>query len=291
MAWSQTNYNNPNYGFKLEVPEDWHVYAEIKDDPVQNHAIVSWGIPKVYSEIDKVSVENAISIIARKKPELKSLEDHEKFEFDRLKSILIKKELIAEAPHKTYITNTMINGLVYKSKSAIMYKNNIGYILTLTGTPGTFGLNEAKFDLFVNSINFFKVDEANETSSNVVIPDNATYKLKMDGSDFYFDKKANIPKIVRFFSTDSVKIKYTTLATINRPMNINDEMVFDVTGHYKIVGSEIEIQLNEAKDVLDSTLVRYSIKVAGQNKIFLQETDKNGRHFDYWLELIHPKGE
>jgi hypothetical protein len=63
----QTIYENNSYRFRAKIPIDWTLYGEIKNDTVKNYSIVGWGLPKVYSDLEKTEIENAISITGYKR--------------------------------------------------------------------------------------------------------------------------------------------------------------------------------------------------------------------------------
>ncbi|MBV5282069.1 MAG: hypothetical protein JZU53_06485 [Paludibacter sp.] len=151
--FGQSKFQNDLYGFGGQVPDDWHVYGELKDDLTNKRAIIDWGLPKVYSELEKTSIENSVSITAYKRPSLKSIDDLTKFEFGRVANVLVSKELIDST---SYIVFTVRNGLKFKSKLTFVFKNEVGYVLNFTATPGTYDINLSKFDNFVRSLQIFK---------------------------------------------------------------------------------------------------------------------------------------
>lgn len=166
ISYGQTKYQNEKYGFNVQFPDDWQVYDDIKEDTITHRAIIDWGLPKVYSEIEKTSIENAVTITAYNRSDIKNLEDLEKFEFKRTEKILRSKELIEVKPYQSYIVISNINGLPYKSKVAFAFMHNIGYVLTFTATLGTYEMNLPKFDSFINGINFFEPSEEKQLDDN-----------------------------------------------------------------------------------------------------------------------------
>ncbi|MGZ3767583.1 MAG: hypothetical protein ACXVA2_23165, partial [Mucilaginibacter sp.] len=52
------------------------------------------------------------------------------------------------------IVFSTINGLKYKGKSYFEFKNNIGYVINFTATPGTFDKNLTVFEKFYLNIRF-----------------------------------------------------------------------------------------------------------------------------------------
>lgn len=156
ILFGQTKFQNDLYGFGGQVPDDWHVYGEIKDDVINKRAIIDWGLPKVYSELEKTTIENSVSITAYKRPSLKTIEDLTKFEFGRVANVLVSKELIDSTSYTSYLVFTVRNGLKFKSKLTFVFKNDVGYVLNFTATPGTYDINLLKFDNFVKSLQVFE---------------------------------------------------------------------------------------------------------------------------------------
>lgn len=156
ILFGQTKFQNDLYGFGGQVPDDWHVYGEIKDDVINKRAIIDWGLPKVYSELEKTTIENSVSITAYKRPSLKTIEDLTKIEFGRVANVLVSKELIDSTSYTSYLVFTVRNGLKFKSKLTFVFKNDVGYVLNFTATPGTYDINLLKFDNFVKSLQVFE---------------------------------------------------------------------------------------------------------------------------------------
>jgi hypothetical protein len=105
--FAQSKYQNEKYGYSGQVPNDWTIYAEIKDDTENNSSIIDWGLPKVYSKLEKASIENAISITAYKRNDIKNIDDLMKFEFNRVGSRLVSKEAVEETPYKSFVLLTL----------------------------------------------------------------------------------------------------------------------------------------------------------------------------------------
>lgn len=156
ILFGQSKFQNDLYGFGGQVPEDWRVYVENKNDQANKSAIIDWGLPKVYSELEKASIENSISITAFKRPSVKSINDLTKIEFGRLANFIVSKELIDSTSYTSYIVFLVRNGIRYKSKLTFVFKNDVGYILSFTATPGTYDINLSKFDNFVKNLQIFE---------------------------------------------------------------------------------------------------------------------------------------
>lgn len=149
----KSTYNNAKYRFSVEIPDTWKLYGQILDDPKEHRAVVDWGLPLLYSELEKTEIENSISITAFHKTTIRSVED------------LITAELLKRNPVETSfeVDSTCSNcriiyythkGLNYKGKVYFEYKNEIGYVITFMATPGTFDKNLQTFEKFYSSITF-----------------------------------------------------------------------------------------------------------------------------------------
>ncbi len=147
-------YKNDFYRFKVEVPKDWELYGQIINDTIQQKAIADWGLPLIYSELEKTDIENAISITAYKRSHYKSWGDvmmNEVFRKDPTHTDMAP-DSVSENARIIYHDN---NGLEYKGKSYFVYKNGIGYIINFMATPGTYDKNIKVFEEFYTKINFF----------------------------------------------------------------------------------------------------------------------------------------
>ena len=149
----QTTFKNNKFKFQASIPDDWILRQEIKADSL-NFTIVGWGLPKVYTEIDKHEVENAVSITALEHGKIKNLDDLVKAEFNRVKHIgtILNQVQIDSVEHTAYITNTLIKNVSYVSQQYFIFKNGIGYIITFTATVGTFTINLPKFEEFYKTV-------------------------------------------------------------------------------------------------------------------------------------------
>src|SRR5690606_1890438 len=149
----QTIFENTKFKFQASIPDDWRLHQEIKGDSL-NYTIVGWGLPKVYTEMDKHEVENAVSITAIEHPKIKNVDDLVKAEFNRVKnmSIILNQVQIDSVEHTAYVTNTLREKVSYVSQQYFVFKNGIGYIITFTATPGTFSINIPKFEEFYKTV-------------------------------------------------------------------------------------------------------------------------------------------
>jgi hypothetical protein len=44
--FAQSHYQNDTYGYSGQVPNDWTIYADIKDDTENHNSILDWGLRK-----------------------------------------------------------------------------------------------------------------------------------------------------------------------------------------------------------------------------------------------------
>lgn len=149
----QTVFENDRFKFQASIPDEWVLRQEIKADTL-NFTIVAWGLPKVYTEMDKHEVENAVSITAIEHPRITNLEDLVKAEFNRVKNIgtILNRVKVDSVDHTAYVTNTLIKNVSYVSQQYFLFKNGRGYIITFTATPGTYSINAPKFEEFYKTV-------------------------------------------------------------------------------------------------------------------------------------------
>ena len=150
-AFGQVIYENEFYNYKVEIPSDWTLYNEIKNDTLNHYSIVDWGLPKVYSEIEKTNIENSISVSAIKRPNIRNINELIDFEFNSKKNF-IKNIILIDSIVHSFKIESKIRGLDYTSKQYFIFKNDIGYVIAFTATPGTFDKNIMKFEEFYKSL-------------------------------------------------------------------------------------------------------------------------------------------
>lgn len=149
---AQTPFKNAAYGYSGEVPAEWKLQAEIKNDAENHKSFIGWSLPKTFSKLEKKSFENTISITAYQNPEIKSIDDLVKWQFEAITDTIDSKKKSMEMSYLAYTITGTKNGHEYKSKMAFAYKNGIGYVFTFTATPGTFDANLPKFQAFLQSL-------------------------------------------------------------------------------------------------------------------------------------------
>lgn len=149
----KNTYKNKKYRFSVSVPDNWKLYGQIKDDPKQNMAIADWGLPSIYSEIEKTDIENSVSITAYNKTNIRSVKELIAAEYFKRNPIETALELDSTCNDCRIIYYTQ-KGLKFKGKSYFVYKNEIGYVITFMATPGTYDKNLKSFEDFYLNIKF-----------------------------------------------------------------------------------------------------------------------------------------
>ena len=272
--FAQSHYQNDTYGYSGQVPNDWTIYADIKDDTENHNSILDWGLPKVYSKLEKTSIENAISITAYKRSDIKNIDDLMKFEFNRVGSMLISKKAVEEAPYISYVLLTLQNGLNYKTRVSFVFKNNIGYVLIYTATLGTYDINLPKYTGFVKDVQFFepKVSEK-KLITNSSIHFNGLYVAKT-GEVLIPNNKIEIYNYIRFYDDGTV---YTQAISSYDPSAVSKWFAkngrFERKGEFKITGDDVEFAVsnNESPDkkLEDAKTDKYIGKVTETGKLML----------------------
>ena len=283
---AKSEYINEKYGFKTRVPDDWKVYAEISDDPFNNYAVINWGMPEVYSELEKSKIENAVSIVAYKGDEIKSVEDLNEYENFRLQHVLQHKELIDSLPYPTYSIITSSKGVTYLSKSVYVYQNDVAYVVSFTATFGTYDINEPKFDIFLKDVKFFPPQESDLPGANkTILRYDGLYVAKIKIDNQWTDGS------LTFFEGDSVRAVYLPEDSA-KPGTIRSELddKYLFHGSYKISGSEISLELSNARALAgldrepDITVAHG--KITENNKIFLEMKFNDGNVREYFFDFV-----
>jgi len=288
--FAQVSYQNDSYGFEAQVPEDWHVYAEIKDDQANKVALINWGLPKVYSELENASIENAVSVVAYKRSNIKNTDDLINLELERTKDILESKERIQSSSNVAYIMTAVINGLTYKSKVTFVFKNDIGYVITFTATPGTYDMNLGKYDDFRKELTFFVPKETKKSTSTNLVRYDGLYVAKT-GVIKIPDNKMDIYTYIRFYEDGTV---YTQAVTGYAPEKVitwlGKEGRFERKGNFVLKGAEINFTVtnDESSDRLleGARTDEYRGKITDENKLFLMVELNGGETKDVWFEFV-----
>ena len=152
LAQSHDYVNNP-YRFSAVIPDAWKLYGQILNDTIRHKAIADWGLPPIYSDIEKTEIENSISITAYKKDNITTVNQLIAAEYLRLDPTKYSMETDSTIKDARIIYATL-NGLKYKGKSYFVFKNGIGYVVNFMATPGTFDKNLPIFEKFRTTIKF-----------------------------------------------------------------------------------------------------------------------------------------
>ena len=151
---SGNNYVNEAYRFSVTIPDNWKLYGQIKNDTLKHMGIADWGLPKIYSELEKTEIENSISITACQKDDISSVDKLILAEYLRINPTETALEVDKSNPNARLIYTTTPTGLKYQGKSYFVFKNGIGYVVTFMATPGTYDKNIKVFEEFYNGIKF-----------------------------------------------------------------------------------------------------------------------------------------
>lgn len=288
---AQTLYQNEFFGFSCKVPTDWTIYSEMKNDKVNHNSIIDWGLPKVYSELEKTNIENAVTITAYKRSEINSIEKLIEYEFDRIKNNLVEKNKVEGTKNITYNVLTKINGLIYKSQLTFIFENNIGYILNFTATKGTFDINIKKFLEFQNGITFYK-----PTTETV----NATNKFPFNTNGLYVSKTKDIKTAnfhmeiytyIRFY--EDGKIITQSVNTFD-PKSVSkwflkESKKYERIGDVNCNGNDCQFKVTN-KDLDDSKIEgvktdTYFCKIMDNNKILIDISFDNNKTESFWFDF------
>ena len=147
-------YANEVYRFSATVPDSWKLYGQIKNDTLKHMAIADWGLPKIYSDLEKSEIENSISIKAYQKPDINSVDKLILAEYLKINPAETALEVDKSNPNARMIYTTTSTGLKYQGKLYFVFKNGIGYVITFMATPGTYDKNIKVFEEFYNNVKY-----------------------------------------------------------------------------------------------------------------------------------------
>ncbi|MFA7492777.1 MAG: hypothetical protein WCZ43_04595 [Proteiniphilum sp.] len=152
-------YKNELFRFSATVPDSWRLYGQIVNDTIHHMAIADWGLPLVYSELEKVEIENSVSIVAYKRKEINSVEELSLFEYARYMGNSNRgDEIVMEVdqvnPDARFLHITKTTGVKFRAKQYLVFKDNTGYVVTFMATPGTYDKNLNAFEEFYKNVRF-----------------------------------------------------------------------------------------------------------------------------------------
>ena len=214
-----------------------------------------------------------------------------KYEFERIKDMLVSKELLDSAKTPSYLVMTQRNGLTYKTKVVFVLENNVGYVLAFTATMGTYDINLSKFDKFVIKARFTVPNEPiQQKASDGPVRFDGLYVAKTH-EIMIGDNKTEIYNYIKFSEDGYV---YTQSVTSYDPQKVVKWLGmagrFERKGKYKTAGSRIsfEVSNEESPDKqLEGPMAdQYSGKVLGGDQIFLEVVYNSGTEEEYTFEFV-----
>lgn len=293
--YAQNQYKNATYGFSAIPPSDWKIYAELKNDEANKMAIIDWGMPTIYSDLEKSNIENAVSITALAFEKINSIESLIKVDFERTKKIRTSYDSVENEQNPTIICYSIQNKLEYKSKSVYFFKNNIGYIVSFTATPGTYDKNVSKFNEFLKTVTFFtplKMDSSQFANSvklkfNGVYYGTAIYK-NSDG------KNIKTHLYLKFFDDGSVLAKRDNVGEPKEIIEkLKNEKDYDKKGKFNRKGSVLLFELKNidkiSKSIDTSQSDFFYCKLTDENKLYLQITFDSDNMQTSWFDFYEFK--
>lgn len=151
-------YVEPSCGYSTVVPLDWSIHSEYSDDTVSR---VSFGLPRIWSDLEQQEIENSIAVIAHRRSDLSSVEDVVELEGHRHRHVLISSTEVELQFGRAQRLITEIRGLQYKSLVVYRLENGVGYVFIFTATEGTYDRNRKRFIEFLSTVEFFPPEPGN----------------------------------------------------------------------------------------------------------------------------------
>ena len=157
-----STYSKPEFGFVAAISDDWRIHAERKEE---KKFIVSFGLPAVWSDLEKQNIENAVSVTVYRDSEIDSLTEVVELEAKRVADILVSRQEVPSNLGKRFVEVTRIRGLEYKSLTTCHFANGLGYVIAFTATRGTYDTNIGKFLSFLAALSFVPLDDKSQAVS------------------------------------------------------------------------------------------------------------------------------
>ena len=149
-------YSLPAFGYRAQVSADWTIHREEKLELV---ARVSFGLPRVWSDLEGQEIENAVSITAYRRFDITTLQEVIQCELDRIRDILVSSKEVELKQGPALLTETEVRGIKYRSLTTFGLRNGIAYVIGFTSTPGTYDRNVNKFKDFIQRVEFFTPEQ------------------------------------------------------------------------------------------------------------------------------------
>jgi hypothetical protein len=146
-------YVNDFYHFSVVVPDKWKLFGQIVNDTIKHRAIVDWGLPSIYSDVENAEIENSVTITAYKMGNIGNVDELIQSEYLRVDPTKYTLEVDSATKNARFIYGT-VDGRNYKGKSYFVFKDGIGYVVNFMATPGTFDKNLPLFEKFFKAIRF-----------------------------------------------------------------------------------------------------------------------------------------
>jgi len=166
---------NPRFAYRFVASPFWKLQGIQQDGRIKNQSIVVVSLPPVWSDLERKSIENAISVYAKESETIKTLDLAVEDFLTRnpsAKSSTPTKVPDADPKRIKFTYEQSNSGLTYKKQSVVVFHSGISYQIDFIATLGTFEKNLPVFTAFCNTIDFIKK----------AMPDEVT-KGQQDGVD------------------------------------------------------------------------------------------------------------
>lgn len=199
-------YGVPAFGYRVVVPDDWGIHNEYEDDTT---AVVSFGLPPMWSDLEQQEIENAVAVFACKRSDISSVPDIVDFELKRVADILISSTEVDLEFGRALRLETELDGYRYETLAAYRFENGVGYAFSFTATEGTYNRNRERFIEFLSTVRFFPPD----SEAVKIFPSRFQEAMQL-----YRAGPANIPKVISLLEAElkdnSTNLKAVKLLTM-----------------------------------------------------------------------------
>ncbi len=142
-------------GYRVRLPRDWtHVGDRSEDRPNGLTDVTVFSLPKVWSDLERQSIANAVSITSVHR----FVSDLGTRAFEIEYSAVtrdIPQTPVSDAPRSALRDTMTWDGLPYEVQVEFVVRDRMGYVLSFIATPGTFDINYPKFRAFSDSFETF----------------------------------------------------------------------------------------------------------------------------------------
>lgn len=146
---------NPAFGYRLVVSPDWELLGRQQDAVLQKQSTLVMNLPPVWSDVERQSIKNAISVFT-KSGVAKDQDEAVAYFMATQGAQAIDLKPVEARQGAGFEYGAEDGGPRYALRTDVLFRHGVVYFITLTATPGTLAKNLPLFLAFAESVEFFE---------------------------------------------------------------------------------------------------------------------------------------